>query len=152
MYCPFCHALDTKVIDSRLALEGSQVKRRRLCPVCDERFTTFETIEWVMPHIIKKDGSRVAFDERKLRGGMLMSLQKRPVSMELIDQAVLKIMTKIRELAEKEIQASLIGEFVMHELALLDQVAYVRFASVYRQFQDVSEFESEIQKVRAQKV
>jgi len=152
MYCPFCHALDTKVIDSRLALEGSQVKRRRLCPVCDERFTTFEMIEWVMPHIIKKDGSRVAFDEKKIRKGMLMALQKRPVSMELIDQAILKIITQIRELAEKEIQASLIGDYVMNELALLDQVAYVRFASVYRQFQDVSEFESEIQKVRGQKI
>ncbi len=151
MHCPFCHALDTKVIDSRLALEGAQVKRRRLCPGCDERFTTFESVELIMPHVIKKDGSRVLFDESKLRSGMLMALQKRPVSMDLVDQAIARIIHQIRTHGEKEIESSIIGECVMNELALLDQVAYVRFASVYRQFQDVEEFQSEIEKVKRSK-
>lgn len=151
MHCPFCHALDTKVIDSRLALEGAQVKRRRLCPDCDERFTTFETVELMMPHVIKKDGTRVPFDESKLRSGMLMALQKRPVSMDLVDQAIARIIHQIRTLGEKELESSMIGECVMNELALLDQVAYVRFASVYRQFQDVEEFQSEIEKVKRKK-
>lgn len=151
MHCPFCHAIDTKVIDSRLALEGAQVKRRRLCPDCDERFTTFEIVELMMPHVIKKDGSRVPFDQAKLRAGMLMALQKRPVSMDLVDQALARIVHQVRILGEKELDSSMIGECVMNELALLDQVAYVRFASVYRQFQDVEEFQSEIEKVRLKK-
>lgn len=148
MHCPFCHALDTKVIDSRLTLEGTQVKRRRLCLDCDERFTTFEIVELMMPHVIKKDGSRVPFDEAKLRSGMLTALQKRPVSMDLVDQAIARIVHQVRTLGEKEMASSMIGECVMNELAQLDQVAYVRFASVYRQFQDVEEFQSEIEKVK----
>jgi len=148
MHCPFCHAVDTKVIDSRLTLEGEQVKRRRLCTECDERFTTFEIAEFLMPHVIKKDGSRAPFDENKLRNGMLMALQKRPVSMDLVEQAVSRIVHQVRNFGEKEIDSSMIGECVMNELAQLDQVAYVRFASVYRQFQDIEEFKSEIEKVR----
>lgn len=148
MYCPFCNAEDTKVIDSRLIGEGTQVRRRRECALCKERFTTFETAELVMPHLIKSDGRRVPFDELKLREGIMKAMEKRPVSIEDVEFAISKIMHDIREVGEREIKSSLVGEYVMKELSKLDQVAYVRFASVYRSFQDVSEFQEEVKRLQ----
>lgn len=144
MLCPFCHAADTKVIDSRLVSEGNQVRRRRECIVCAERFTTYEIAELVMPRVIKRNGQRQPFDEVKLRNGMQHALQKRPVSTEKIEAAVQRIMHKLRSTGEREINAESIGEMVMDELRELDEVAYVRFASVYRSFQDVKAFGKEI--------
>lgn len=148
MYCPFCNADDTKVIDSRLVSEGAQVRRRRECVICKERFTTFETAELVMPHLIKSDGRRVPFDDLKLREGILKALEKRPVSIENIEASISKIMHDIREIGEREIKSTLVGEYVMNELRKLDQVAYVRFASVYRSFEDVSEFQEEVERLQ----
>jgi len=140
MRCPFCNAPDTKVIDSRLANEGDSVRRRRECLTCAERFTTFETAELVMPRIIKSDGSRVPFDDQKLLQGMTKALEKRPVSMETIEQAVNHIKYNLRATGDREVLSKRLGEWVMDELKKLDQVAYVRFASVYRSFQDIDEF------------
>jgi len=148
MFCPFCGAEDTKVIDSRLASEGAQVRRRRECLTCNERFTTFETAELVMPRLRKSDGRREPFNEDKLRGGMLRALEKRPVDMEEIEKAVNRIMKRMRALGEREISSRQLGEWVMDELRDLDQVAYVRFASVYRSFEDVSAFQEEIDKLK----
>ncbi len=149
MRCPFCNAPDTKVIDSRLANEGDSVRRRRECLTCSERFTTFETAELVMPRIVKSDGSRVPFDEQKLLQGMLKALEKRPVSMETIEKAVNQIKYNLRATGDREVIASRLGEWVMDELKKLDQVAYVRFASVYRSFQDLDEFRQEIERLEA---
>ncbi|MCU7939499.1 MAG: transcriptional regulator NrdR [gamma proteobacterium symbiont of Bathyaustriella thionipta] len=149
MRCPFCNAPDTKVIDSRLANEGDSVRRRRECLTCAERFTTFETAELVMPRIIKSDGSRVPFDEQKLLQGMSKALEKRPVSMETIEQAVNHIKYNLRATGDREVPANRLGEWVMDELKKLDQVAYVRFASVYRSFQDIDEFRQEIERLEA---
>ena len=149
MRCPFCHAPETKVIDSRLANEGDSVRRRRECLTCSERFTTFETAELVMPRIVKSDGSRVPFDDQKLLQGMLKALEKRPVSLETIEQAVNHIKNNLRATGDREVPASRVGEWVMDELKQLDQVAYVRFASVYRSFQDLDEFRKEIEKLEA---
>lgn len=145
MHCPFCSADDTKVIDSRLVADGDQVRRRRECTSCGERFTTFETAELVLPRIIKSDGVRQPFDEQKLRSGMMHSLQKRPVSIEKIDAAVLRILHRLRATGEREVKSRFVGELVMEELKALDSVAYVRFASVYRDFQDVEAFRAEIE-------
>ncbi|MCC2637917.1 MAG: transcriptional regulator NrdR [Moraxellaceae bacterium] len=147
MHCPFCSADDTKVIDSRLVADGDQVRRRRECTSCGERFTTFETAELVLPRIIKSDGVRQPFDEEKLRSGMMHSLQKRPVSIEKIDEAVNRILHRLRATGEREVKSRMVGEMVMDELKQLDSVAYVRFASVYRSFQDISEFRTEIEKL-----
>lgn len=140
MRCPFCGTQDTRVIDSRLANEGDHVRRRRECIACKERFTTFETAELVMPRIVKRNGIREPFDENKLRSGMLRALEKRPVSSDAIEAAVNRIKKDLLSSGDREIPAEAIGEKVMHELSVLDHVAYVRFASVYRSFQDVSEF------------
>jgi transcriptional repressor NrdR len=148
MYCPFCSHEETKVIDSRLAGEGQQIRRRRECLKCGERFTTFETAELVMPRIVKSDASRQPFDEQKLKGSMLKALEKRPVPSEAIDAAVVHICNKLRALGEREVAARMIGELVMEELRHLDEVAYVRFASVYRSFQDVDAFRDEIDRLR----
>ena len=147
MYCPFCAEPDTRVIDSRLSAEGAQVKRRRECPKCGERFTTFETAELVMPRVRKRDGTRVPFDEEKLRRGMLRALEKRAVASESIEEAITRIGHKLRSFGEREVDGAQIGEWVMEELKKLDQVAYVRFASVYRSFKDVQEFANEIAKL-----
>lgn len=147
MHCPFCAADDTKVIDSRLVADGDQVRRRRECAACGERFTTFETAELVLPRVIKSDGVRQPFDEAKLRAGMMHALQKRPVSIEKIDEAILRILHRLRATGEREVKARLVGELVMDELRQLDSVAYVRFASVYRSFQDISEFRTEIERL-----
>ena len=148
MYCPFCGAHDTKVIDSRLASEGAMVRRRRECLTCNERFTTFETAELVMPRIVKNDGRREPFDEEKLRAGIIRALEKRPVDTDAIEAAVNRIMKRMRATGEREISSQNIGGWVMDELRDLDQVAYVRFASVYRSFQDVNAFEEEIERLK----
>lgn len=144
MHCPFCRADDTKVIDSRLVGGGNQVRRRRECSDCRERFTTFEMPELLMPAVIKRDGARIPFDLDKMRQGMMRALEKRPVSVEVIDDAMNSILRRLRETGEREVSSSFIGEQVMEELRTLDQVAYVRYASVYRSFQDVNEFREEV--------
>lgn len=148
MHCPFCHANDTKVIDSRLVGEGNQVRRRRECLECIERFTTYEVAELAMPRIIKSDGTRTPFDAQKLQSGLLRALEKRPVSSETIEDITHRIMHKLRASGEREIPSSTLGEWVMEELRKVDEVAYVRFASVYRSFQDVNEFREEVQKLQ----
>lgn len=140
MHCPFCGALDTRVIDSRLASDGAQVRRRRECANCDERFTTYETPELALPRITKRDGRRQPFDEEKLRTGMLHALEKRPVSTDDVESAIGRIKRKLLAAGEREVEARRIGDWVMAELQALDQVAYVRFASVYRSFEDVNAF------------
>lgn len=144
MYCPFCHANDTKVIDSRLIADGAQVRRRRQCLECQERFTTFETAELIMPMIIKRDGRRELFRIENLRAGMLRALEKRPVGADALEEALIAIMQQIRRTGEREIDSQQIGEWVMEQLYRLDHIAYVRFASVYKRFQDVSEFRQAI--------
>ena len=148
MHCPFCGHEETKVNDSRLAAEGRQIRRRRECLACGERFTTFEAAELVMPLVVKSHGSREPFDEQKLRSGLLKALQKRPVEQERTEAAVARILQRLRALGEREVRSRQIGEFVMDELRHLDEVAYVRFASVYRSFQDVEAFRDEIDKLR----
>lgn len=147
MHCPFCNQADTKVIDSRLVADGSQVRRRRECQSCHERFTTFETAELLMPRIIKQDGTRAPFDEQKLRYGLLKALEKRPVSMESIEATVNNIKQSLQATGEREVKSMFVGEKVMEALRELDGVAYVRFASVYRSFQDISEFRQEIDRL-----
>jgi transcriptional repressor NrdR len=148
MYCPFCNHEETKVIDSRLAGEGQQIRRRRECLKCSERFTTFETAELVMPRIVKNDASRQPFDEQKVRNSMLKALEKRPVSSEALDAAVVHVCQKLRALGEREVPSRLVGELAMEELHNLDEVAYVRFASVYRSFQDLEQFREEIERMK----
>ncbi len=144
MHCPFCPAQDTKVIDSRLVTGGDQIRRRRECAECGERFTTFESAELVMPRIIKTDGSRQPFDDEKLRLGIMRAIEKRPVSMENVEQAINAIKSSLRATGEREVGSKLLGEWVMQALRKLDKVAYVRFASVYRDFKDVEAFRKEI--------
>ena len=151
MHCPFCAKEDTKVIDSRLVGDGKQVRRRRECIFCNERFTTFEVAELVMPHIVKRGGSRIPFDEMKLRSGMQKALEKRPVSTEQLDAAISNIMHKLRVTGEREVGSQIVGELVMDELRKLDKIAYVRFASVYRSFQDVKAFSEEVKKLKNKK-
>jgi transcriptional repressor NrdR len=140
MHCPFCYAEDTKVVDSRLVAQGEQVRRRRECLECQQRFTTFETVELVLPMIVKRDGRRETFNLEKLRSGMQQALQKRPVSIDALDEALTHVLQKIRRFGEREIESRKIGELVMQELYDIDHVAYVRFASVYKRFKDISEF------------
>lgn len=148
MQCPFCHTQDTKVIDSRLIGEGDQIRRRRECVGCAERFTTYETIELTLPRLVKRDGSCVQFREEKLRAGIVRALEKRPVRTEQVDAAMRRIMNQFRASGEQEIETRTLGEWVMSELRALDEVAYVRFASVYRRFQDVNEFREEIARLQ----
>ena len=148
MYCPFCHAEETKVVDSRLIADGAQVRRRRQCLLCHERFTTFEIAELIMPVIIKRDGRREPFNQENLRSGMLRALEKRPVSRDAVEEAIITIMQDIRRGGEREIDARQIGELVMKQLYNLDHVAYVRFASVYKRFKDVSDFRQAIDEMK----
>jgi transcriptional repressor NrdR len=150
MRCPFCGAQDTKVIDSRLSGDGDQVRRRRECTACRERFTTYESAELNLPRVAKRDGSRVPFDGRKLRSGIMRALEKRPVEMEQVEAAISRIYRKLMAGGEREVQSRQVGELVMAELRNLDQVAYVRFASVYRKFEDVNAFREEIEKLESQ--
>ena len=147
MYCPFCGANDTKVIDSRLVADGGQVRRRRECLACQERFTTFETAELVLPRLIKQDGRRQPFDEDKLRAGMQRALEKRPVSVERLEASIAHIKHQLRATGEREVKSLVVGELVMDELRKLDEIAYIRFASVYRRFQDLNEFREEIERL-----
>ena len=140
------------MIDSRLVADGGQVRRRRECISCKERFTTYELAELVMPRIIKQNGSREPFDEEKLRGGLRRALEKRPVSLEAIEQQISQIMHRLRATGEREIPSREVGEMVMIALKALDQVAFVRFASVYRSFQDLSEFRDAIERLEAEPV
>ncbi len=147
MRCPYCGAQDTKVMDSRLSGDGDQVRRRRRCGACGERFTTYEAAELNLPRVIKRDGTRVPFDGRKLRTGLMRAAEKRPISTDQVEAAIARINRKLLGTAEGEISAREIGELVMEELRGLDQVAYVRFASVYRKFEDVAAFREEIERL-----
>jgi transcriptional repressor NrdR len=147
MRCPFCGADDTRVIDSRLVGEGEQVRRRRECTACKERFTTYETVELTLPRVVKQDGTREPFDEHKLRAGMARALEKRPVRSDDVEKAVSHIKHRMIASGEREVDSRVIGATVMEELRALDQVAYVRFASVYRSFEDVAEFREEIERL-----
>ncbi|EIS4857159.1 transcriptional regulator NrdR [Vibrio parahaemolyticus] len=144
MHCPFCSENDTKVIDSRLVADGHQVRRRRQCLACSERFTTFETAELVMPKVIKSNGNREPFDEDKMIGGIQRALEKRPVSADSIELAISMIKSQLRATGEREVPSQMIGNLVMDQLKELDKVAYIRFASVYRSFEDIREFGEEI--------
>ncbi len=144
MHCPFCNMQDTKVIDSRLVTDGMSVRRRRECTACKERFTTFESAELVMPRVVKTNGAREPFNEDKLRAGLLRALEKRPVSMEAIEKNVNSIKSALRATGEREVSSKHIGNLVMEALKLLDKVAYIRFASVYRSFENLGEFGEEI--------
>ena len=147
MHCPFCRDEDTKVIDSRLVADGGQIRRRRQCLSCHERFTTDEIAELLMPRVIKQDGSREPFDDDKLRAGLNRALEKRPVSIEALETAVDQIKHALRSTGERELASRVVGEKVMEQLQQLDEVAYVRFASVYRRFQDLNEFRKEIDRL-----
>lgn len=147
MRCPFCSTSETKVIDSRLVGEGDAVRRRRECLSCNERYTTYETAELALPRLVKRDASRQPFDENKLRSGLLKALQKCPVSMEQVEASVNRIKRKLRATGEREVPSSKLGKWVMEELRVLDDVAYVRFASVYRRFTDVKAFQEEIDRL-----
>jgi transcriptional repressor NrdR len=147
MFCPFCNHPDTKVIDSRLAAAGQQVRRRRECEACAERFNTFESAELVMPQVIKSDQTREPYQHSKLRAGMARALQKRPISEEAIEASLMRIEQSLRNLGEREVPSRHIGELVMNELRQLDEVAYVRFASIYRSFEGVGDFRAELNRL-----
>ncbi|MBW3694291.1 transcriptional regulator NrdR [Vibrio sp. T187] len=147
MHCPFCSENDTKVIDSRLVADGHQVRRRRQCLACSERFTTFESAELVMPKVIKSNGNREPFNEDKMVGGIQRALEKRPVSADSIELAISTIKSQLRATGEREVPTGMIGNLVMDQLKELDKVAYIRFASVYRSFEDIREFGEEIAKL-----
>ncbi|MEM1404177.1 MAG: transcriptional regulator NrdR [Pseudomonadota bacterium] len=150
MHCPFCLALETKVIDSRLVSDGAQVRRRRECLTCKERFTTYEIAELVMPRVIKQNGNREPFNEDKLRAGFLRALEKRPVSVESIEAEISHIKQSLRATGEREVKSRVLGNLVMDSLKSLDKVAYVRFASVYRSFEDIAEFQAAIERLQAE--
>jgi transcriptional repressor NrdR len=147
MKCPFCHHEDTQVLDTRVSEEGDTIRRRRRCNKCEKRFTTYERIELTMPVVVKKNGSRSEFDPAKLRASFMLALRKRPVSAEAVDAAIHRIEEKIRSSGEREIISGQIGELVMRELKRMDKIAYIRFASVYKSFEDVAEFQDAIAEV-----
>lgn len=148
MYCPFCFNEDTQVLDSRVSEDGRVVRRRRRCEKCDKRFTTYERAELALPALVKKDGSRVEYNRDKLLGSMRLALRKRPVSSEAVDEALNQIEERLMALGEKEIPTARLGEMVMRELKRLDKVAYIRFASVYRSFEDIESFESALRELK----
>jgi transcriptional repressor NrdR len=147
MNCPFCKSVDTQVIDSRVSEDGESIRRRRKCAVCNKRFTTYETVELRMPQVVKQDGSRAEFDLDKLRTGFMRALHKRPVATQLVDEAIATVAQDVLALGEREIESRRIGEMVMRELHKLDEVAYIRFASVYRSFEGVDDFQDAIKEV-----
>ena len=147
MRCPFCNELNTRVIDSRDASEGDQIRRRRECMTCKERFTTYESAELSFPRIVKSDGRRETFQEGKLRAGLMRALEKRPVEMDAVEVSIERIKRHLRETGDREIDSQKVGDWVMEQLRGLDQVAYVRFASVYRSFEDVRAFLDEIERL-----
>lgn len=148
MHCPFCYAQDTKVTDSRLSNEGREVRRRRECLSCNARFSTYEIAELEFPHLLKKDGRREAFNESKLRIGIEKALEKRPITIQAVDQIIVQIKSYLLEWGDRDIPSKKLGEWVMEALRGVDEIAYVRFASVYRHFQDVAEFSQEIKKLK----
>jgi len=148
MKCPFCNADDTNVLDSRVSEDGSKIRRRRRCQACDKRFTTYETVELRLPQVVKHDGNRAEFDRNKLLTGFKRALHKRPVSMDDVDAAIDRIVQKFLSLGEREVSSRSIGESVMQELYKMDKVAYIRFASVYKSFQDVDDFSNVIKEVQ----
>jgi transcriptional repressor NrdR len=147
MWCPLCNHRDTRVVDSRLTRDGMQIRRRRECSNCNNRFNTFESPELKPPRVIKSDGTREAFSEQKLRSGMLKALEKRPVETREVERSIRSLVREISSVEEAEIPSGLIGEWVMRELGRLDQVAYVRFASVYKRFEDVQAFRDLIERL-----
>src|SRR5512134_2340630 len=149
MRCPFCGNPDTQVLDTRSSAEASSIRRRRKCPKCDKRFTTYERVDLKMPRLVKKDGSRTDFDRDKLVGSMMLALRKRPVSTDAVEGAVARIEEKLRSLGEREVPTTRVGDFVMRELAKLDKIAYIRFASVYRSFESPDDFREAVQEVKA---
>lgn len=151
MRCPFCGHEDTQVVDTRSSPEASAIRRRRKCPSCDKRFTTYERIDLKLPRLVKKDGSRVEFDREKLVGSMKIALRKRPVATEALDAAVQKIEDRLRTMGEREVATSKVGDLVMRELVRLDKVAYVRFASVYRRFETPEDFREALQEVKVRR-
>jgi transcriptional repressor NrdR len=151
MKCPFCSSIENRVIDSRLSKDGNIIRRRRECSSCQRRFTTHERVEEISPVVIKKDGRREPFDRNKIFAGIQRACEKRPVSIEVIDSLVEKMERDFQEKGDKEIKSTEIGERVMQELHNLDEVAYVRFASVYRQFKDISEFMAEVRELLSTK-
>lgn len=152
MLCPFCSADETKVIDSRNVTEGHQVRRRRECTKCFERFTTYESVELSLPRLIKQDGSYVQFEESKLRGGILRALEKRAVPIEEIDKIITKIKKNLRCMVDREVPTRTIGSWVMEELKTIDEIGYVRFASVYQKFKNIEEFKQEIEKLKRETI
>ena len=149
MKCPFCASTETQVIDSRVSEPGGSIRRRRRCTGCQKRFTTYETVELRLPQVVKTNGTRFEFDVTKVRNGFQRALHKRPVPPEFVDQAVDRVIARVLALGEREISSRLIGEMVMQELYTLDTVAYIRFASVYRSFQDISDFRDALKEVEA---
>jgi transcriptional repressor NrdR len=149
--CPFCASEDTQVVDTRANLEANTVRRRRKCLKCEKRFTTYERVDLKMPRLVKKDGSRTDFDRDKLLGSMMLALRKRPVATDEVDSAVDRVIERLRSLGEREISTNRVGDFVMRELAKLDKIAYIRFASVYRNFETPEEFREAVQEVKATK-
>jgi transcriptional repressor NrdR len=149
MKCPFCGSNETQVIDSRVSEPGDSIRRRRRCAGCQKRFTTYETVELRLPQVVKTNGTRSDFDVAKVRNGFQRALHKRPVPTEYVDQAVDRVVARVLQLGEREIPSRQIGEMVMQELYKLDKVAYIRFASVYRSFQDVSDFRDALKEVEA---
>ncbi|MGO4380766.1 transcriptional regulator NrdR [Pseudoduganella sp. RAF19] len=147
MKCPFCQHDDIQVLDTRVSEEGDAIKRRRRCVNCDKRFTTWERIELTMPYVVKKNGSRTEFANSKLRDSLMLALRKRPVAAESVDKAIASIEEKLLTSGQREVDSGYIGELVMQELQRLDKVAYIRFASVYKNFEDLAEFQDAIEKV-----
>jgi transcriptional repressor NrdR len=147
MKCPYCHHDDTQVLDTRVSEEGDTIRRRRRCIHCDKRFTTYERIELTMPVVVKKNGSRTEFDPAKLRASLMLALRKRPVPAEAVDAAIRGIEEKLLSSGAREVISGHIGELVMRELKRLDKIAYIRFASVYKSFEDVAEFQAAIAEV-----
>lgn len=148
MKCPFCHQSETQVIDSRASDEGATIRRRRKCLNCEKRFTTYERVELAMPAIVKRGGARAEYDRSKLRASMQLALRKRPVPREAVDDAIGRVEEKLLALAVREVKSEKLGELVMRELKRLDKVAYIRFASVYRSFEDVDEFAEVVKEIR----
>jgi transcriptional repressor NrdR len=147
MKCPFCHSDDTQVLDTRVSEEGDAIRRRRRCSHCDKRFTTYERVELSMPVIVKKNGSRMEFESSKLRASLMLALRKRPVSVEALDAAIASIQEKLLGSGRREVDTGYVGELVMQELKRLDKIAYIRFASVYKNFDDLAEFQQAIAEV-----
>ena len=151
MKCPFCHGVENRVIDSRISKDGNAIRRRRECLDCGKRFTTYEVVEDVLPMVVKKDGRREPFDRMKIRSGLIKACEKRPISIDAIEGAIDRVERACQDIQGREISSSVVGEKVMVELHQLDAVAYVRFASVYRQFRDVNDFVDELKELLSAK-